>query len=241
MKNLTVLNSRAAAIDVGSESLHVSIAGGPPKVFGTFTGDLENLRAWLVQEGARTVAMEATGVYWLYLYEALEAGGLELVVVNGRHVQNVPGRKTDMADCQWLATLHAHGLLRGGFVPSADIRRLQDYQRLRSDHIMGAAAQVQKMQQALERMNVKVHDVICDLVGVSGLKVIRAILMGERRPGNCWPCVTRASRKRNRSGSRKVCGAAGKRNNSLRCGKPWSCGRPINKKLRTVTGNWSNF
>jgi transposase len=196
MKNLTVLNSRAAAIDVGSESLHVSIAGGPPKVFGTFTGDLENLRDWLLQQGAHTVAMEATGVYWLYLYEALEAGGLEVVVVNGRHVQNVPGRKTDMADCQWLATLHAHGLLRGGFVPGADIRRLQDYQRLRSDHIMGAAAQVQKMQQSLERMNVKFHDVISDLVGVSGLKVVRAILSGERRPGELLALCDESIQKR---------------------------------------------
>jgi len=200
MKNLTVLNSEAAAIDVGSESLHVSIAGGPPKVFGTFTSDLENLRAWLVQQGARTVAMEATGVYWLYLYEALEAGGLKVVVVNGRHVQNVPGRKTDMADCQWLATLHAHGLLRGGFVPDSDIRRLQDYQRLRSDHVLGAAAQVQKLQQALERMNVKLHDVISDLVGVSGLKVIRAILAGERRPGEllalCDPSIQKKKAQR---------------------------------------------
>jgi len=115
--------------------------------------------------------------------EVLEAAGLEVVVVNGRHVQNVPGRKTDMADCQWLATLHAHGLLRGGFVPPADIRQLQDYQRLRADHLIGAASQVQKMQQALERMNIKFHDVISDLVGVSGLKVVRAILQGERRPG----------------------------------------------------------
>jgi hypothetical protein len=95
----------------------------------------------------------------------------------------VPGRKTDMADCQWLATLHAHGLLRGGFVPPAHIRQLQDYQRLRGDHLIGAASQVQQMQQALERMNLKFHDVISDLVGVSGLKVVRAILQGERRPG----------------------------------------------------------
>jgi hypothetical protein len=128
------------------------------------------------------VALEATGVYWLYLYEVLEASGRTVVVVNGRHVQNLPGRKTDMADCQWLATLHAHGLLRGGFVPPADIRQLQDYQRLRGDHLIGAAGQVQKMQQALERMNIKFHDVISDLTGVSGLKVVRAILAGERRP-----------------------------------------------------------
>jgi transposase len=182
MKALPVLDPKAAAIDVGSERLHVSIAGETPKVFGTFTSDLEALRDWFQGQGVRTVALEATGVYWLYLYEVLEAAGLEVVVVNGRHVQNVPGRKTDMADCQWLATLHAHGLLRGGFVPPADIRRLQDYQRLRADHIIGAASQAQKMQQALERMNVKLHDVISDLTGVSGLKVVRAILAGQRQP-----------------------------------------------------------
>jgi transposase len=181
MKALPVLNPHAAAIDVGSEKLHVSMAGDTPKVFGTFTGDLESLREWLKANGVQTLAMEATGVYWLYIYEVLEAAGLEVIVVNGRHVQNVPGRKTDMSDCQWLATLHAHGLLRGGFVPPADIRRLQDYQRLRADHIVGAAAQVQKMQQALERMNIKIHDVISDLTGVSGLKVVRAILQGERQ------------------------------------------------------------
>jgi transposase len=183
MKALPVLDPNAAAIDVGSETLHVSVAGDVPKVFGTFTGDLERLGEWFKAQAVRTVAMEATGVYWLYLYEVLEAAGLEVVVVNGRHVQNVPGRKTDMADCQWLATLHAHGLLRGGFVPPADIRQLQDYQRLRTDHVIGAAAQVQKMQQSLERMNIKLHDVISDLTGVSGLKVVRAILKGERRPG----------------------------------------------------------
>lgn len=182
MKALSVLDPKAAGIDVGSESLHISIAGDKPRVFGTFTSDLECLRDWLKEQGVRTVAMEATGVYWLYLYEVLEQAGLEVVVVNGRHVRNVPGRKTDMADCQWLATLHAHGLLRGGFVPAAEIRQLQDYQRLRADHIIGAASQVQKMQQALERMNVKFHDVISDLTGVSGLKVVRAILQGERQP-----------------------------------------------------------
>ena len=182
MKSLTVIDPKAAAIDVGSERLHVSIGGEAPKVFGTFTGELEALREYFKANGVHRVAMEATGVYWLYIYEVLEAAGLEPIAVNGRHVQNVPGRKTDMADCQWLATLHAHGLLRGGFVPPAHIRRLQDYQRLRGDHLVGAASQVQKMQQALERMNVKFHDVISDLTGVSGLKVIRAILEGQRQP-----------------------------------------------------------
>ncbi len=154
-----------------------------PSESGLYFLEAEHLRDWFREQGVHFVAMEATGVYWLYVYEVLEAAGLEVVVVNGRHVQNVPGRKTDMADCQWLATLHAHGLLRGGFVPPADIRQMQDYQRLRADHLIGAASQVQKMQQALERMNIKFHDVISDLVGVSGLKVVWAILQGERRPG----------------------------------------------------------
>jgi transposase len=182
MKTLSVINPKAAAIDVGSEQLHVSVAGDEPVVFGTFTNEVYRLRDYLKAQGVNTVAMEATGVYWLYAYTVLEAAGVEVVVVNGRHVRNLPGRKTDMADSQWLATLHAHGLLRGGFVPPAAIRRLQDYQRLRADHIIGAASQVQKMQQALERMNIKFHDAISDLVSVSGLKVVRAILAGQRDP-----------------------------------------------------------
>lgn len=182
MKPLPVLDLKAAAIDVGSEKLHTSIAGDTPKVFGTFTADLQSLCRWFTDQGVRTVAMEATGVYWLYIYEVLDAAKFEVVMVNGKHVQNVPGRKTDMSDPQWLSTLHAHGLLRGGFVPPAQIRRLQDYQRLRADHIVHAGSQVQKMQQALERMNVKFHDVISDLTGVSGQRVVRAILQGCRNP-----------------------------------------------------------
>lgn len=182
MKTLSVINPNAAGIDVGSEKLFLSIAGDEPVVFGTVTDEVYRLRDYLKQDGVTTVVMEATGVYWLYAYSVLEAAGLEVIVVNGRYVKNLPGRKTDMTDCQWLATLHAHGLLRGGFVPPAKIRRLQDYQRLRADHISEAASQVQKMQQALERMNIKFHDVISDLTGVSGMKVIKAILEGEREP-----------------------------------------------------------
>jgi transposase len=182
MKALPILDERATGIDVGSERLHVSIGGEAPKVFGTMTRDVQSLVAWLREQGVRSVAMEATGVYWMYLYEALQAAGMQIVVVNGRHVRNVPGRKTDMADCQWLATLHAHGLLRSGFVPPEDVRRLQDYMRLREDHVSMAASHVQHMQKALERMNVKFHDVISDLTGVSGMKVMRAIVAGERDP-----------------------------------------------------------
>lgn len=181
-KALPVINPHAAAIDVGSEKLHTSIAGDEPVVFGTFTCEVYRLRDHFLKEGVTTVAMEATGVYWLYVYAVIEEAGLEVIPVNGRYVKNLPGRKTDMSDCQWLATLHAHGLLRGGFVPPPPIRKLQDFLRLRGDHIECAGGQVQKMQQALERMNIKVHDVISDLTGVSGMKVIKALLQGERDP-----------------------------------------------------------
>jgi len=180
--SLPVLDSAAAAIDVVSEQLHVSIAGGPPKVFGTTTGELHALRDYFLAQGVRSVAMEATGIYWLCPYEVLEQAGLVVVVVNGKYVKNLPGRKTDMSDCQWQATLHAHGLLKPGFVPPEHIRRLQDYLRLRSDHIVMAGSHEQHMQKALERMNLKIHDVISDLTGMSGLKMVQAIVAGERNP-----------------------------------------------------------
>jgi transposase len=182
MTSLPVLDSLAAFVDVGSEQMHVSIAGGEPKVFGTFTTELHALRDWLLSQGVKSVAMEATGIYWLPLYSVLEAAGLTVLMVNGKHTRNLPGRKTDMKDCQWGATLHAHGLLRAGFVPPAEIRRLQDYLRLRQDHISSAAGHVQHLQKALERMNIKLHDVISNLVGASGMAVIRAILDGQRDP-----------------------------------------------------------
>ena len=179
---LPVLDPLAAFVDVGSEQMHVSIAGGPPEVFGTVTMELHRLRDWLQERGVKSVAMEATGVYWLPLYGVLERAGCKVSMVNGKQTRNLPGRKTDMKDCQWGATLHAHGLLQAGFVPPAQIRRLQDYLRLRSDHLTSAAASVQHQQKALERMNVKLHDVISSLVGESGSKVIQALLAGERDP-----------------------------------------------------------
>ena len=182
MKTLTVLDARAAFVDVGSEHMHVSVAGEVPAVFGTVTSQLHALRDWLKAQGVRSVAMEATGVYWLPLFSILEAAGLDVRMVNGRQTRNLPGRKTDMQDAQWGATLHMHGLLRAGFVPPADIRRLQDYLRLRADHVASAATSVQHMQKALERMNIKLHDVISSLAGMSGLAVVRAVVAGERSP-----------------------------------------------------------
>ena len=180
--SLQVVDEHAAFVDVGSESLHASIAGGPPEVFGTMTVELHRLRDWFKERQVHSVAMEATGVYWLPLYSVLENAGFQTCMVNGKQTRNVPGRKTDMQDCQWGATLHAHGLLRAGFVPPAEVRRLQDYVRLRGDHIANAAGCIQLQQKALERMNVKLHDVISSLAGVSGQRVIEAILAGERDP-----------------------------------------------------------
>lgn len=177
---MRTVNPHAAGIEVGSEKLHVAIVNGPVQVFDTFTESLYALRDMLLAAGVTTVTMEATGVYWLAVYEVLEAAGLEVCVVNGAHVKSLPGRKSDLQDCQWLAELHSCGLLRSGFLPPAIIRRLRDYQRLRQDHIRMASAHIQHMQQALDRMNLKIHEVLSDLTGVSGLRLVRALVQGVR-------------------------------------------------------------
>jgi transposase len=162
---------------------------------------------WLLAQGVQSVAMEATGVYWLPLYAVLEAAGLKVVMVNGRHMRNVPGRKTDMTDAEWGSTLHMHGLLRAGFVPPAHIRRLQDYLRLRAEHVSAAAGHVQHMQKALERMNIKLHDVISDLTGVSGQAMVRAILAGERDPARLLAlCDKRIQRTKAEAIKESLCG-----------------------------------
>ena len=181
-KHLPILDVKAAFVDVGSEHMHVSVGGDVPMIFGTVTSQLHALRDWLLAQDVHSVAMEATGVYWLPLYGVLEAARLDVRMVNGRQTRNAPGRKTDMQDSQWGSTLHMHGLLRAGFVPPSDIRRLQDYLRLRADHVGQAGSCVQLMQKALERMNVKLHDAISSLAGASGMAVMRAIVAGERDP-----------------------------------------------------------
>jgi len=162
--------------------MFASVAGGSPKIFGSCTADLRALRDWLAEQKVTSVAMEATGVYWLCLYGLLEEAGMEALVVNGAHVKSLPGCKSDMQDCQWLATLHSRGLLRSGFVPTSEIRQLRDYQRLRSDLVTMASTHVQHMQKALERLNLKIHTVISSVIGVSGLGMIQAIVSGERNP-----------------------------------------------------------
>lgn len=179
---IPTLHPHAAGIDAGSTQFFVATPDGKVTSFESCTPELYRLRDHLVAAGVTTVAMEATGVYWLALFEVLEAAKIDVCLVNGAHVKNLPGRKSDVQDCQWLQQLHACGLLRKSFVPPEQIRALRSYSRLREDHIRQGAMHVQLMQKALDQMNVKLHTVISQLHGASGLAVVRAILKGERDP-----------------------------------------------------------
>lgn len=183
MKNdLAIVHPHAAGIDIGSRSFYVATGEENIKVFPTFTEDCNALRDYLVSQKITTVAMESTGVYWVVLYSVLEEAGIEVYLVNGRDVKNLPGRKSDVKDCQWLRQLHSYGLLRKSFIPGSDIRIVRSYLRLRQDHIRAAATQVHLMQKALTQMNLRLAEVISDITGTSGLRIIEAIVSGERRP-----------------------------------------------------------
>lgn len=183
---LPIVNARAAGIDIGSR---IQVAAVPPELsdepvqtFQSFTGDIERMADWLVSVGVSTVAMESTGVYWVPVYEVLEGRGLTVVLANARDCKTVPGRKSDVNDAQWLQRLHACGLLRASFRPTRDIAALRTYMRIRERHLEYAAAHMQHMQKALTHMNLQLHHVISDISGVTGLKIIRAIVQGERDP-----------------------------------------------------------
>jgi len=171
------------AIDIGQEKIFIACSGEESvRSFGTFSADLEVAAEHLVQRGIGQVAMEATGVYWIPLHDLLESKGVKVTVFNGAHARNMPGRKTDVQDCQWHGMLHSHGLLVGCFIPGEEIRQLRCYYRLREDHLSIAGEHIQHMQRALDLMNVRLHLVISQLHGVSGLRVIKAILEGQRDP-----------------------------------------------------------
>jgi transposase len=176
----------AAGIDCGAEAHYVAVPpdrdATPVRSFRTFTDDLHRLADWLAACGVTTVAMESTGVYWIPLYEILEARGLDVILVNARHVKNVPGRKTDVLDCQWLQELHSVGLLRGSFRPRAAITALRAYLRHRETLVQSAATHVQRMQKALVEMNLQLSVVLSDISGVTGLRVIREIVAGQTDP-----------------------------------------------------------
>lgn len=185
-KPLRVCHPDAAGIDIGANEHWVAVpldrAEQPVRSFGTFTSDLHRLADWLEQCHIRTVAMESTGVYWIPLYELLEERGFEVLLVNAAHARNVPGRKSDVLDCQWLQELHTFGLLRASFRPEARIAELRTYTRHRQTLVEEAARQIQRMQKALDQMNVQVHHVIADITGKTGLTIVRHIVAGIHDP-----------------------------------------------------------
>lgn len=185
-ENLRHVNLHAAGIDIGSTEHWVAVPAGsdpkPVQCFGTFTADLHALADWLKECRVTTVAMESTGVYWIPLFQILETRGFQVLLVNARHVKNVPGRKSDVLDCQWLQELHTYGLLRGSFRPEDSICVLRAYWRHRNNLVRAVSAHIQHMQKALMQMNLQLHHVISDVTGITGLAIIRAIVAGERHP-----------------------------------------------------------
>jgi len=171
---------KAAGIDIGSSAIFIAIIDKEVKSFSTFTSGIHEAVRYLKANGIKSVAFEATGIYWFPIYEAIEEAGIEIYVVNGGHVKNVPGRKTDVLDSEWLRELHTYGLLRSSFVPNSDIRKLRHYMRLRNDHISSGASYTQHIQKNFDAMNLKLHNVINDIMGKSGQKIVRSIIAGER-------------------------------------------------------------
>jgi transposase len=183
---LEQINPNAAGIDIGAEEIYVAV---PPdrdprsvQSFPTFTADLQRLADWLTDCRIETVAMESTGVYWIPLYDILEGHGLAVCLVNARHLKNVSGRKTDVLDCQWIQQLHTYGLLSPSFRPPEQIVALRSLVRHREMLVEYRSAHIQHMQKALTQMNLRLTNVLSDISGVTGMKIIRAILAGEHDP-----------------------------------------------------------
>lgn len=181
-KALEVVHPHAAGIDIGSRSFFVDAGEEDFKIFPTYTEGCHGVRDYLLSKGITTVAMESTGVFWVVLYSVLEEAKIDVYLVNGREVRNVPGRKSDVKDCQWLRQLHTYGLLTKSFIPNDSIRILRSYMRLRQDHIRSSATQILLMQKALTLMNIRLTEAINDITGVSGLRIIEKIIEGETNP-----------------------------------------------------------
>ena len=181
---LEVVHPHAAGIDVGNSAHYVAVRpdrdAQPVRRFECFTADLQRLADWLHSCGVKTVALQSTGVYWIPLYDTLEERGFEVYLVNAQHTKNLPGRKSDVQESQWLLKLHTYGLLNNSFQPPSKIRTLRAYWRQRLQHVTGAATCVQRMQKALTQMNIQLANVISDLSGVTGQMIVRAIIAGER-------------------------------------------------------------
>jgi len=186
VQDLPVLHPDAAGIDVGASEIWVAVPADrdlePVRSFETFTRNLNSLADWLQACGIRSVAMESTSVYWIPLHQILEGRGIQVYLVNAQYVKNVPGRKTDVSDCQWIQYLHSVGLLRASFRPPVVICAIRSLWRHRDSLIQMAAEHVMHMQKALDQMNLQVHRVLSDITGFSGLRIMDAILKGERDP-----------------------------------------------------------
>jgi len=183
---LTCLNPDVAGIDCGAAEHYVAVPPDrdpqPVHAFSTFTDGLQRLAGWLTACRVKSVAMEATGVYWIPLYELLEARGFDVVLVNARHLKNVPGRKSDVSDAEWIRDLHSVGLLRGSFRPTAAIATLRAYLRHRQTLVESAGIYTQRMQKALVQMNLQLTQVVSDITGVTGLRILRDIVAGQHDP-----------------------------------------------------------
>jgi len=184
--SLEVVHPDAAGIDIGNGSHYVAVPPSrdsqPVRRFGCTTAELKAIADWLKQCGIRTVAMQSTSVYWVAVYDILEQAGLEVYLVNARDTKNLPGRKSDVQESQWLMKLHTYGLLRNSFRPSQEIRTMRTYWRQRNDLVQSAGRHIQRMQKALTQMNIQLANVLSDVSGVTGQVIIKAILAGERNP-----------------------------------------------------------
>jgi transposase len=174
------IHLNAAGIDIGSKAVFVGLENAPVRSFGTFTSEFRALASYLTDQGITTVAMEATGVYWVVLYDMLKQAGLDTWLVDGKQTRQVPGRKTDVKDCQWIQQLHSYGLLNRCYVSDGLLKELRSYQRLREDHLRSAAMHIQHMQKALIEMNIRLPEVLSQIHGKSGMAMIEAILNGQR-------------------------------------------------------------
>jgi transposase len=183
---LEVVHPNAAGIDIGNESHYVAVPpdrdSQPVRRFGCTTAELRAIADWLNQCGIQTVAMQSTGVYWIAVFDILEEAGFEVYLVNARDTKNLPGRKSDVQESQWLMKLHTYGLLRNSFRPSQEIRTMRIYWRQRNDLVQSAGRHIQRMQKALTQMNIQLANVLSDLSGLTGQAIIKAILAGERDP-----------------------------------------------------------
>src|SRR3989449_2926739 len=184
--SLEVVHPDAAGIDIGNESHYVAVPSArdrqPVRRFGCTTAEVKAMADWLKQCKIQTIAMQSTGVYWVSVYDILEEAGFEVYLVNANETRNLPGRKSDVQESQWLMKLHTYGLLRNSFRPSREIRTMRTYWRQRNDLVRAAGRHIQRMQKALTQMNIQLANVLSDVSGMTGQAIVQAILAGERDP-----------------------------------------------------------